>query len=53
MYRAATRRGLPPGLRSFPVDEYGILYRIEGDDVLILHVVGGSRDLAAIVGGNL
>ncbi len=29
---------LRPGLRSFPVGEYVIIYRIQDDDVLILHV---------------
>jgi len=41
---------LRPGLRSFPVGEYVIIYRIEGDDVLILHVVRGSRDIEALLG---
>jgi toxin ParE1/3/4 len=44
---------LRPGLRSFPVDEYVIVYRTDGDDVLILHVVRGGRDLAVLVGRNL
>ncbi|MGC2210294.1 MAG: type II toxin-antitoxin system RelE/ParE family toxin [Candidatus Korobacteraceae bacterium] len=30
---------LRPGLRSFAVGEYVILYRVEGQDVLILHVL--------------
>lgn len=41
---------LRPGLRSFPVGEYIILYRIEAEDVLILHVVRGSRNLEALLG---
>jgi toxin ParE1/3/4 len=41
---------LRPGLRSFPVGQYIILYRIEGEDVLILHVVRGSRDIEALLG---
>ncbi|HLW87761.1 MAG TPA: type II toxin-antitoxin system RelE/ParE family toxin [Terriglobales bacterium] len=41
---------LRPGLRSFPVGEYIIIYRIEGEDVLILHVVRGSRDIEALLG---
>ena len=40
---------LAPGLRGFPVDTYIILYRIEGEDVLILHVLDGRRDIAALV----
>jgi len=39
---------LRPGLRSFPVGEYVIIYRVEDDDVLILHVVRGSRDIEAL-----
>jgi len=36
---------LRPGLRSFPVGEYVIIYRIEGEDVIILRVMRGSRDI--------
>ena len=43
------RSDLRPGLRSFPVDAYIILYRIEDEDVLILHVFDGRRDIAALV----
>ncbi|MGA3325478.1 MAG: type II toxin-antitoxin system RelE/ParE family toxin [Terriglobia bacterium] len=39
---------LRPGLRSFPVGEYVIIYRVEGEDVLILRVIRGSRDLEAL-----
>lgn len=41
---------LRPGLRSFPVGEYLIIYRVEGDDVFILHVVRGSRNIEALLG---
>ncbi|HMD48462.1 MAG TPA: type II toxin-antitoxin system RelE/ParE family toxin [Bryobacteraceae bacterium] len=41
---------LRPGLRSFPAEDYVIIYRIEEDVVLILHVVHGSRDIAALFG---
>ena len=41
---------LRPGMRSFPVGEYLILYRIDGESVLILHVVRGSRDIQALFG---
>jgi toxin ParE1/3/4 len=44
---------LRPGLRSVPVGEYVILYRIDNDDVLILHLVRGSRDLQALLSGRL
>ncbi len=39
---------LRPGLRSFPVGEYIIIYRIEGQDTLILHVTRGNRDLPSL-----
>ena len=38
---------LRPGLHSFPVGEYVIVYRIEDEDVVILHVKRGSRDIAS------
>jgi toxin ParE1/3/4 len=40
---------LRPGLRSFPVGEYVIIYHIEGNVVLILHVFRGSRDIEALL----
>jgi plasmid stabilization system protein ParE len=40
---------LRPGLRSFAVRVYVILYRIEKRDVLILHVFRGSRDMEALL----
>jgi toxin ParE1/3/4 len=40
---------LRPGLRSFPVGEYVIIYRVEEDDVLILHVFRGSRDIETLL----
>jgi plasmid stabilization system protein ParE len=36
---------LRPALRSFPVGQYVIIYRIAGEDVVILHVFHGSRDI--------
>jgi toxin ParE1/3/4 len=41
---------LRPGLRSFPVRDYIILYRIEDEDILILRVLRGSRDILALLG---
>lgn len=39
------------GTRSFAVDEYVIVYRIgDGDNVRILRVVHGRRDLEALFG---
>lgn len=36
------------GTRSFPVGEYMIVYCVDGEDVLILRVVHGARDLGAL-----
>lgn len=41
---------LRPGLRSFPVGEYVIIYRIHEEDVLILRVLRGSRDIENLLG---
>jgi toxin ParE1/3/4 len=41
---------LRPGLRSFPVGEYLIIYRMRDEDVLILRVLRGSRDIEALFG---
>jgi plasmid stabilization system protein ParE len=40
---------LRPGLRSFAVGQYVIIYRIDAKDVLILHVFRGSRDIEALL----
>ena len=42
---------LRPGLRTFPVGQYVIVYRIEDEDVLILRVLRGSRDILALFRG--
>jgi toxin ParE1/3/4 len=48
--RAGRRRDdLRPGMRGFPVGEYVILYRIDGSDALILHVLHGGRDIQALL----
>lgn len=39
-----------PGTRSFPVGEYMIIYCVEEDDVLILRIVQGQRDVEALLG---
>ena len=44
-YIGRSRDDLRPGLRSFPVLQYVIIYRIEDADVVILHVFHGSRDI--------
>ena len=43
------RDDLRPGLRAFPVGDYLLLYRVEGDDVIVQRVVRGSRDLEALL----
>lgn len=39
---------LRPGIRSFPVDDYVVLYRVDGGDVLILRVLHGRRNIEAL-----
>ena len=39
-----------PGSRSFPVGEYVIVYCVEDENVLILRVAHGRRDLEALFG---
>ena len=34
---------LRPGLFSYPVREYVIFYRVQAEDVLILHLINGRR----------
>ena len=41
---------LRPGIRSFPVGNYVILYRLEDEDVRILHVIRGSRNIESLFG---
>lgn len=40
-----SREELRHGLRSFPVGEYIVFYRVTQDDVVILRVLRGSRDI--------
>lgn len=44
-YVGRLREDLRPGLRSFPVGQYVIIYRIEDTVVLILHVLHSHRDV--------
>jgi len=46
----ASDEDLRPDLRSFPVGEYVIIYRIQDGDALILRVLRGSRNIAALFG---
>ncbi|HWM71981.1 MAG TPA: type II toxin-antitoxin system RelE/ParE family toxin [Steroidobacteraceae bacterium] len=40
---------LRPGLRSFPVGRYVIIYRVESEDVLILDVIAAARDIEPLL----
>jgi toxin ParE1/3/4 len=44
------RDDLLSGMRTFPVGDYVVLYRVQGSDVMIVRVVRGSRDLEALLG---
>ncbi len=43
-------RDLRPGMRSFPVGDYIILYKIDRTKVSILRVIRGSRNIRALLG---
>ena len=49
-YVGRVRDDLRAGLRSFPVGQYLVLYRVVGEDVLILHVTHGRRNLEVLFG---
>jgi toxin ParE1/3/4 len=44
------RDDLRPGLRSFPVRQYLIHYVVDDEDVEIMHVIHGRRDIDRIFG---
>ena len=44
------RDDLRPGLRSLTAGDYIIIYRIEKDTVVILHIFHGSRDISGLLG---
>jgi plasmid stabilization system protein ParE len=47
-YAGRRRDGdLRPGLRSFPAEGYVIIYRIEDETPVILHILHGSQDIAS------
>lgn len=39
-----------PGCRSLPIGEYVILYCVENEDVLVLRVIHGRRQLEVLFG---
>jgi len=44
------RDDLRPGLRSFAAGDYIIVYRVEKDTVLIIHILHASRDIGGLLG---
>jgi toxin ParE1/3/4 len=44
-----SRDDLRPGLRSIAVGAYVVLYRVEREDVVILHVLQGRRDIRSVL----
>jgi len=48
-FLGASREGLIPGLRMFPVGNYVIYYRAESDGVRIERVLHGARDADALL----
>ena len=48
-WRGAARDDMRAGLRHFVVGAYLVLYRIEGDEVQIIRIVHGRRDLPRLV----
>jgi toxin ParE1/3/4 len=44
-YAGCSRFELLAGMRSFPVGQYVILYRVEHPDVFIFRVIHGRRDI--------
>jgi len=46
------RDNLRPGLRSYPVGDYVIFYRVRHRDVIILRVLHGRRDLDRLITGR-
>ncbi|HVB16971.1 MAG TPA: type II toxin-antitoxin system RelE/ParE family toxin, partial [Stellaceae bacterium] len=46
------RGDLRPGLRSYPVGDYVIFYRVQRRDVIILRVLHGRRDIERLITGR-
>jgi len=44
------RDDLRAGLRSFAAGDYIIVYRVEKDTVLIIHILHASRDIGGLLG---
>lgn len=48
-YVGRRREDLRLGLRSFPVGQYVIIYRVEDGNALILHVLHSHRDIETML----
>jgi toxin ParE1/3/4 len=48
-YSGRRRDDLRAGLRSVTVGSYVVIYRVEENDVVILHVVHGRRDIKEVI----
>jgi toxin ParE1/3/4 len=46
-YLGRSRSELRPALRSYPVRNFLIFYRVDEGDVVIIRILHGSRDVAA------
>ncbi len=44
-----SRDDLRAGLRSITVGAYVVLYRVEHEDVVVLHVLQGRRDIRSVL----
>lgn len=47
-YRGRSRDDLSPGLRNLVEENYLIFYRVEAEDVFVVRILHGARDLSAI-----
>jgi toxin ParE1/3/4 len=48
-YLGRKREDLRPGLGSVTAGSYVVIYRVDVDDVKVLHVLHGRRDIVAIL----
>ncbi len=48
-YLGRRRDDLRPGYRSFPVSDYVVIYRVVDEEVLLLRIIRGSRDISDLI----
>ncbi len=48
-YLGRRRDDLRPGYRSFPVSDYVVIYRVADEEVLLLRIIRGSRDISDLI----